>query len=125
MVLESGALVSAQYGFITAGRRIGIEAYGSQGTLVLDDDNLLFAGRGQGGLEPVAVPPADPPDPKPLAPFVVLAKDVFARIAGNPAAGTGVLPTFVDGARTQEIIDAIRLGARDRRWREVERKSNV
>ena len=43
--------------------------------------------------------------------------------AGERGVGEGVLPTFVDGARTQEIIDAIRLGARERRWRDVERKT--
>ena len=124
LALQSGALVTAQYGFVTAGRRILIEAYGSEGTLVLDDDRLLLAGRGPDGpLEPVGVPTPEPPEPKPLAPFVLLAKDVLARVRGERGVGEGVLPTFVDGARTQEIIDAIRLGAREGRWRDVERKT--
>lgn len=151
--LASGALVSAQFGFVTAGRRISIEAYGSEGTLILEDDIRLSVASGtDGALEPVSVPPADPPEPKPLAPFVLLAKDAITRIArlrGEKSAGNGQsvvrrsavgsgtsdsgaddsgagigeaddLPSFVDGARTQEIIDAVRLGARDGRWRDVE-----
>jgi predicted dehydrogenase len=124
LVLEGGALVTAQLGFVTAGRRILIEAYGSHGTLVLDDDRLLLAGRGpDGALEPVDVPAPEPAEPKPLAPFVLLARDVIARVRGDPSAGEGVLPTFFDGARTQEIVDAVRRGAADGAWRTVERRA--
>jgi predicted dehydrogenase len=122
--LESGALVTAQFGFVTAGRRICIEAYGSAGTLILEDDLRLTVARGPDGAPAaVAVPAADPPEPKPLAPFVLLARDVIARIrdgdGGGRAAEPSILPTFADGARTQEIIDAVRFGAREGRWCDV------
>ena len=69
--LAGGALVSAQFGFVTAGRRISIEAYGAEGTLILEDDLQLTVVRGPvGAPQAVPVPPADPPEPKPLAPFV-------------------------------------------------------
>ena len=63
------------------------------------------------------VPPAEPPEPKPLAPFVLLARDVIARATGGepPLAGED-LPTFVDGARTQEILDAVRSAPRAAGW---------
>jgi predicted dehydrogenase len=121
--LASGALVSAQLGFVTAGRRISIEAYGAEGTLILEDDLHLSLARGSSRTpQVVPVPPAEPPEPKPLAPFVLLARDVIARIEGRGEGPTGedsVLPTFVDGARTQEILDAVRSGARAGRWQDV------
>jgi predicted dehydrogenase len=121
--LAAGALVSAQFGFVTAGRRISIEAYGAEGTLILEDDLRLSVAGGAGGApQTVPVPPAEPPEPKPLAPFVLLARDVIARIEGRGEGATGdgaVLPTFVDGARTQEILDAVRRGAREGRWQDV------
>ncbi len=88
--LAGGALVSAQFGFVTAGRRISIEAYGAEGTLILEDDLQLTVARGPvGAPQAVPVPPADPPEPKPLAPFVLLARDVIARIEGRGEGTTG------------------------------------
>jgi hypothetical protein len=80
---------------------------------------------GHGALEPVDVPAPEPAEPKPLAPFVLLARDVIARVQGGPGAGAGVLPTFLDGARTQEIVDAVRRGAGDGAWRTVERRAEA
>jgi len=125
LVLESGALVSCQLGFVTAGRRIAIEAYGADGTLVLEDDRVLLAGRRPDApLEAVPVAPLEPAEPKPLAPFVLLARDVVARATGGVPPLTGVdLPTFADGARTQAVIDAVRGAAAGRRWLDVAREA--
>ena len=61
---------------------------------------------------------------KPLAPFVLLARDVVARATGGAPPLAGVdLPTFADGARTQAVIDAVRGGAAGRRWLDVEREA--
>jgi predicted dehydrogenase len=94
-----------------------LQAYGSEGTLVLRADGLLLgARRGDRSLLEFPTPAPDDmrvPDATPLlAPFMRLARE-FAAAArtGEPRA-----PSFVDGLRVQEVIGGVQKSARDGQW---------
>ena len=115
----TGALASlhlsgaARYG---SGDRL--EIYGSEGTLVLDNDGTLRGARGRDRApRPIPVPatndPTLPADTSPmLAGFVRLARAFVDAIqAGQPRP-----PTFADGLRVQEVIGAAQKSSQDGQW---------
>ncbi len=101
----------------TQGPPMRIEAYGSEGTLVLEGDRLLAAKTGQ----PLAEAPLAPPDvPQDIVdphyvPFTVWTR----RIVEAVRAGKQITPSFEDGWRSQRVIDAARRSAKEGRWVEI------
>ncbi len=102
-----------------------IELYGSQGTLMIDNEGRLFGARaGDERLQQIPIPiryrngpSAD--DPR-LRPFVTLASDFVeavrqAKIAGKPL-GQQVAPGFADGFKVQQVIDAAHRAAESNCW---------
>lgn len=135
MVLENGALATAQFSMVTAGRRVQIEAYGSEGTLILEDDRNLLGGKAA-DVAPISLPGGgslDFNDPQTLAgldPAVLQrvragwssgfsrymdgAKQLIPYVGLarqfldriEQGGGPAIHPTFEDGAQVQDIIDA-------------------
>ncbi len=93
-----------------------VEAYGSEGTLVLpDDDRLLGGKKGTGGLEEIPIPEHLRPDPAfeglrfPFLRLVeVLAKGIREK--------TPVAPSFADGVKVQEVMDALLMSSQGAGW---------
>ncbi len=109
----SGVLASSAG--IAAGGRALFEAYGAEGTLVLEGETLKAAKRGAGELKAMPVPPLklEPGvvDPH-YGPFSLWAKKVVDAVRE----GNTLAPNFEDGLRSQEVIDAARLSAAQGRW---------
>jgi predicted dehydrogenase len=86
-----------------------IEVYGSAGSLILEHDERLLGGPAGEPLAELEVPERLRPKktgPAPLvAPFVVLAERVLARIRGEPGPD---FPTFHEGVAVQALLDATR-----------------
>jgi predicted dehydrogenase len=149
MVLESGALAMAQFSMVTAGRRVQIEAYGSEGTLILEDDRNLLAGKGA-DLEPVSLPGGGSLDFNDPATLAGLDPEVLQRVRAGWSSGfskymdgakqlipyvglarqlldrienggPALHPTLEDGAQVQDIIDAALASADSGRRVAVER----
>ncbi len=117
----SGAMGAYLAGAATAtgGPPMRIEAYGSEGTLVLEGDRLLAAKAGQALAEaPVPAPdvPRDIADPH-YVPFTVWTR----RIVEAVRAGRQIAPDFEDGWRSQQVIDAARRSAIEGRWVSIPR----
>jgi len=102
-----------------------IEAYGSKGTLLIDSDGRLQGGlTGEERLRPLEIPAhyqggLSSDDPR-LRPFVTLATDFVnavraAKAAGRPL-GQEVNPSFGDGYRVQQVLDAARQAAESNTW---------
>ncbi len=120
MRLASGARVSVVATAVAhapAGNRF--EAYGTRGTLIIDRQERLWgAPAGASAPEELPIPPdilsrfGDYPANSPVGAFVQLV-DVFVRgIRG----GTTVAPSFVDGLRVQETMEAAHRSHAERRW---------
>lgn len=106
----------------SAGSRL--EAYGSEGSLILDNDKDLAAGRVGEPLEPVALPPFRIPSVAEsahavlggYAPFLAIVERLARRLRGEDVID---LATFVDGSRVQTVIDAARRSNAEGCWVEV------
>jgi predicted dehydrogenase len=106
-----------------AGERI--EAYGKQGTLVIDAEGHLWGGKnGDERLRMLEIPAQytgglSSDDPR-LRPFVVLATDFINAIRATKQAGqpltTTPSPSFYDGYRVQQVMDAARQAAETNSW---------
>jgi predicted dehydrogenase len=101
-----------------------IEIHGDTGSLVLDHDDRLW-GRRLGEPEPTEHTVADPLFGAPgLQPsvynvsFVHLARELVGAIREGRALREGA--TFLDGWRTQQLLDAARRSWDERRWVAVE-----
>jgi predicted dehydrogenase len=113
---ESGAQASITTSMAVAGRLQRVEAYGSEGSLVIEDGMRLLGGRVGEPLAELSIPP----EPLPVQPglqrmigqFATLAGRVAQRIRGEAA---GDFPTFADGVAVQRLLDAVFLSAREGR----------
>jgi predicted dehydrogenase len=95
------------------------EAYGSEGSLIIDEAKLLGA-RGRGPLEEVELPtlPAlQPGDDGRIAPFLAFLERFLPHLRGE---GGPEIPTFRDGVYVQAVMDAMHQSARERRFVRVE-----
>ncbi len=102
-----------------------IELFGSAGTLMINNEGHLYGAKaGEEKLQPIAIPAqyTDGPssdDPR-LRPFVTLATDFVeairrAKAAGKPL-GEEISPSFADGFKVQQVIDAAQQAAETKRW---------
>ena len=102
----------------TTGPPMRIEAYGSKGTLLLEGDRLLAGKAGDTTLSPVELAPPDVPqeivDPH-YVPFTVWTR----RIVEAVKAGKQIAPSFEDGWKSQQVIDAARRSSKTGRWVEI------
>ena len=115
----SGARCTLDVSGVTrpGGRRL--EAYGSEGTLVIEEDARVLASRGADPLAEQPIPDrlARPPEADDrLAPFVELAERVLARIRGQDR---GDFADFRQGLRVQAVMDAAHASAAERRFVDV------
>jgi predicted dehydrogenase len=123
---ERGAVGVCHAGWATAGRPPGlaVSIFGSEGAIhcVLADDlpgaEGLWRASRDGAFHPV---PLAEPD-RAAGPWwerfpALLIRDFIDEIRGGPGHG----PTFEDGLRAQELLDAVQRAVADRRWVEVER----
>ena len=105
-----------------------IEAYGSNGALVIDNSGKLYgarAGAGANSLTEIEIPQrltgaalGLTADNARLTPFVTLAQR-FVRAVQQRDAGesdTTPAPSFNDGLRVQEVLDAARQSAETGQW---------
>ena len=101
-----------------------IELYGSNGSLVIDNEGRLFGAKaGDDQLRQLTIPVSysDGPsanDPR-LRPFVTLATAFVAAIRRTKAGQTfsgEVSPSFTDGVRVQAVLDAARQAAETSTW---------
>ncbi|HYF91926.1 MAG TPA: Gfo/Idh/MocA family oxidoreductase [Symbiobacteriaceae bacterium] len=117
-------LMHAHHGF---GMRV--EAFGTKGTLVLENDQKVLAGKSGQELSevanelPVKLPGlqyADSLDPRTL-PFVVMVDQLAGAILGEGAMVGSKRPyaTFRVGAAVQAVLDAVYQSDAERRWVEV------
>lgn len=117
---ENGALGTvaashaARHGTDYAGMAT-LEAYGSQGTLMLGKDGKLRGGR-ERDKEAVELPIPErlvPPSVAPLVALFVLLAQQFIR---GIKEGKEVIPSFYDGMKHQEVMDAVLLSQTEGRW---------
>ena len=102
-----------------------LAAYGSEGTVVIEHDDQLSAGRAGEALEPVPLPPfrvaaVSEAAHTPLgryAPFLAVVDRLARRLRGQQADD---LATVADGSRVQAVMEAARLSSSERRWVAVE-----
>lgn len=113
-------LLYAHHGF---GMRL--EAFGTKGSLVIEDDKRLLAGKPGGALEEIPLPArfdvagvTYPADPGTMLPgFVVLVDNLVQAIRGTAAPGPSrEYATFRDGAAAQAVLDAVKRSHREERW---------
>jgi predicted dehydrogenase len=112
----SGARCTVDLSSVTRPGGNRLEAYGSAGALVLDEDARVLAAREAGPLEEQAIPErlvrrVEGDDR--LAPFVELADRVLARVRGEDH---GDFADFHQGLRVQAVMDAAHRGVVERRF---------
>ncbi len=109
----SGAAIAA------GGSGMRLEAYGTDGTLVLEGEKLFGAKRGQRKLEPVptsSLPmPSGVTDPH-YGPFLAWTRLIVQAVREKKQ----IAPSFFDGWRSQQVIDAARRSQRDGTWVEIQ-----
>ena len=93
------------------------QAYGSEGSLFLESDGVLRGGRrGDSEAVELSIPERlKPPQAEGaflLPPFILLAQE-FARGIKDRVK---VAPSFYDGMKHQEVMDAISLSQSEGRW---------
>jgi len=110
---------------VWGGSGLQLKAYGSEGTLVLD--NLLHpsgvlsgARRGDNQLVELSVPEEfqfdAQHDDRRLGPFIRLVETLVTGIR----TGAGVAPSFADGLKVQKVMDALRHSDESGEWVEVD-----
>jgi predicted dehydrogenase len=124
--LAGGALVSVSASTgVNVGSGVAVEIFGSEGTIVLDQGYSLnpqaghvvrVAKVGDKELRELPIPaehqPPDSGGDHRLPPFVALVQ----RFVHAIRTGEEVSPSFVDGLRNQQVIDAVRQSSREGRW---------
>lgn len=108
----SGAAIAA------GGAGMRLEAYGMEGTLALEGDKLFGAKKGERKLE--LIPTATLPMPTGVtdphyAPFLAWTRLIVEAIQQE----RHIAPSFYDGWRSQQVIDAARQSQREGRWVEI------
>ncbi len=108
----SGAAVAA------GGSGMRLEAYGTEGTLVLEGDRLFGAKKGERKLEPI--PTSNLPMPSGVAdphygPFLAWTRQIVQAVRDRRQ----IAPSFLDGWRSQQVIDASRRSQREGKWVEI------
>ncbi|MCH8192234.1 MAG: Gfo/Idh/MocA family oxidoreductase [Chloroflexi bacterium] len=109
----SGAAIAA------GGGTQRIEAYGSEGTLVLDGDTLLVGKKGDRSLEEVRLP-APEAATEAVDPHYIPMGVWTSQIVEAVKAGKQIAPSFEDGWRSQQVIDAARQSAAEGRWVDID-----
>lgn len=124
--LESGVMVSVSASTgVHVGAGVSIEFYGTEGSILLDQGNSLnpvhdhvVKGSRSGDREYQVLPIPDefqPPETggdHRLPPFVALVN----RFVESIRTGEALSPSFVDGLRNQQVIDAVKQSSREGRW---------
>jgi predicted dehydrogenase len=125
---ESGALGSVQTSFVTVGNYPGLEArvYGSEGALICRLVEELGVCESLKGAKPDAVEFRELDVPERLYPpggsrreswrtlfYANLVASFVGEVLDGGAENEG---DFFDGARVQEVINAVELSFRERRW---------
>ncbi|MEE9284876.1 MAG: Gfo/Idh/MocA family oxidoreductase [Dehalococcoidia bacterium] len=95
-----------------------IEAYGTEGTLVLDGDRLLAARKGERSLEQVPLPAPELASGT-VDPHYVPMGTWTRQIVDAVSDGRQIAPDFEDGWRSQQVIDAVRRSAAEGRWIDI------
>jgi predicted dehydrogenase len=121
--LQNGALVSIGSSLLAAsGPGNRIEAYGSEGTLILEADGTLLGSHGGTPLAPLEVPEhyfrrelLPEGTPARLQPFITLVE----QFCGWALDGTPARPSFEDGVQVQRVHDAIRKSNDEHCWTNV------
>lgn len=101
-----------------------IELYGSQGSLIIDNEGRVYGGRvGEDHLQPLQIPARYTSGPSSrdqrLRPFVTLAGDFVEAIRRTRQTGSPpgqVTPGFTDGYKVQQVIEAARQSAETKCW---------
>jgi predicted dehydrogenase len=102
-----------------------IELYGSQGSLVIDNEGRLYGGRvGEDTLQALQIPArytgGPSSDDQRLRPFVTLAGDFVEAIRRakqiEAPPGPEITPGFLDGYKVQQVIEAARQSAETKCW---------
>lgn len=123
--MESGAMLTALLSAVARAPRDTwkLWAHGESGSLLLDEAERLWGRRAGESEYQDLTPPRDPFDPTAhgmrdtpwTRAFVRLAREVHTAITE----GRSEIPLaagFDDGLRVQQVLDAIRLSSRERRW---------
>ena len=129
------------------GKGVRVEAYGTEGTLILDTDNRLYGGRaGESRLSEISLPPLEvpaselvtppdqidfrqfvedrgsewpgyvPPSPKYLSGLIYNCLRLLRHFVRGVRGEEAPSPSFYDGVRCQEVMDAIYLSSSEGRW---------
>ena len=133
MSFASGALGVCHAGWATPGRPPGLElrVYGSSGAVCcllqndLPGDEAFWLAGADGSFAPVEVPLPKGALPRDAGPWWLrwtahLLGSFVAEVGGAPPDVNA--PTFEDGLRAQEILDAVVVASRERRWVDVARR---
>lgn len=124
----TGVVQGLTYAHHSFGMRL--EAFGTKGSLVIEDDKRLLAGAAGSPMAEIPLPryyEVDgveyPGDPGPYLPgFLVLVDNLVQAIRGTGAPGPSrAYATFHDGAAAQAILDAVRRSHREGQWATVHR----
>lgn len=98
-----------------------VEAYGSEGTLIIDESRLLGA-RGTDEPRPIdpgtSLPKLEQGDDFRLAPFLAFLERFLPRLRGEPAPET--VAGFQEGVAVQAVMDAMRQSDAEKRFVQVE-----
>lgn len=133
--MESGAVGTLTVSQVNAGRKnaLTVELAGTESSLCFDQehpDELWLGGTGESrviardapGLSADAARLSTVPAGHPMGyldAFAAFVRDVYAAIGGAEPEG---LPDFADGARANQIIDAVLASSASGEWIDVERK---
>ena len=119
--MEQGAIVSMQFARnVPPGRGRRVELYGSEGAVIVDGDEVrgearvYLARRGERAPREVTLPPSRLPSVVRESAVPIFAAMIHALLLSIES-GRSEGPTFVDGLRCQEVLDAARLSAAERR----------
>ena len=116
---ENGALGALLSGAAapTGSGAMRLEAHGSEGSMVLDGDRLLAARKGEALAEVEVEELPDPPvaGDQHYKPFFAWTNEIVAALSK----GEKIEPSFEDGWRSQQILDAARKSSDTGRWVEL------
>ena len=119
--MEQGAIVSIQFSRnVPPGRGRRVELYGSDGAVVVDGDEVrgearvYLARRGDRAPREVTLPPSRLPSAVQESAVPIFGAMIHALLLSIES-GRSEGPSFVDGLRCQEVLDAARLSAAEGR----------